>query len=173
MEEWKVSIFSENEDFVKSLKVLNSERVEDCVEEFISLSVQVCTKEDKKMVGKSSRRDILRHILDRVAFYPLNPNVMKEELKRLGLNRQLSEELAGAWALKAKKVVAAKKALKGDLDHVQFEILRDISADDESVDIQLQLTDNRKVFLNFSPDQLYGFYEQLEVIQSNIDIICK
>lgn len=169
----KLAIFNETDEFLRSLATLNSDSFEKCVEDFTLLTEQMCTKELELKAEMPSRRSTLLHILNKVAFYPLNPTVMQEELIRLGLNTRLSEDLAGVWAETAKKVVASKKMIKGDLDQVQFEILHDVTANEESVDVQLLLSDNRNVLVNFSPDQLYAFYEQLEIIQNNIDRICK
>jgi len=77
MEEQKlITIFSENDEFIKSLHDLNSEKLEECMKEFKSL-IEVCVSGEEKDVVKSPRRDTLSHILNKVAFYPLNPDVMQ------------------------------------------------------------------------------------------------
>jgi hypothetical protein len=173
-----VEIFNETPDFLSALKSLNLEDEKECIEEFKSLAIKN-SETSSDLVGNSSnspkhvREEILGKILDRVAFFPLKPSVMQAELARLGLKESLSQGLAGAWADKAKKVVLARRVVKGDLVSVDFEMLLNIKTGEEGVNLQLQLHGGQEILLNFEPDELFAFYEQLEEIQNNIDKICK
>lgn len=92
---------------------------------------------------------------------------------RLGLKESLSLSLAAIWAENAKKVVAARRKVDSDLEDVHFEALVDIASQEERVNLHLTHHSGQVTVLNFSIEELLGFYKQIEKIQANIDLICK
>jgi len=168
-----VVIFHPTDDFLSSLKSLNMEDEKECVEDFKSIAIRTSKQDDCPSRQSLARQKILGTILDRVAFFPLKPAVMQDELVRHGLNESLAQGLASAWAEMAKKVVLARRMIKGDLLGVEFETLCNVSSGEESINVQLNISDNKKVLLTFKPEELFAFYEHLEEIQNNIDKICK
>lgn len=173
-----VKIFNETPDFLTAIKQLNDEDEETCACEFRKLALNMaehglnmsklhCNQVD----GKYGL--VYGVILDRVAYFPLKPVVMQEELVRLGLNETLSQRLAGIWADNAKRIVLARKKVETDLKEVEFEVLKNLQSEEETVNLHLTHSDGHKTVLNFKIGQLFAFYKQIEDIQSNIDLICK
>jgi len=92
---------------------------------------------------------------------------------RLGLKESHSQLLAAIWAENAKKVVAGRRKVDSDLEDVHFEALVDVGSQEEHVNLHLTHHSGQITVLNFSIEELLGFYNQIEKIQANIDLICK
>jgi len=91
---------------------------------------------------------------------------------RLGLKESHSQCLARIWAENAKKVVAARRKVKSDLEDVHYEVLVDTDSQEEHVNLYLTYN-GQTTILNFNVEELVGFYKQIEKIQASIDLICK
>lgn len=171
-----VKIFDETPDFLGAIRDLNQED-EDKVASAFRKAVEECLAGSDLNCSlnenKCSVSGIYGVVLDRVAFFPLKPAVMQEELVRLGLKESLSLSLAAIWAENAKKVVAARRKVDSDLEDVHFEALVDIASQEERVNLHLTHHSGQVTVLNFSIEELLGFYKQIEKIQANIDLICK
>lgn len=169
-----VKIFDETPDFLIAIRDLNEEDEGKCASEFrkvvedsLNVSKLYCNQVD----GKNGF--VYGAILDRVAFFPLKPAVMQEELVRLGLKESLSHSLAAIWAENAKRVVLARKKVESDLEGVDYEVLVDIGSQEEHVNLHLTHHNGQTAILNFTVEDLFAFYKQIENIQANIDLICK
>jgi len=174
------NIFPETPDFITSLKQLNGEEEKVCVELFYSLAEKMLvSKSGKESAELSSmnfkkHEDILNSILERVAFFPLKPNVMQAELTRLGLSASHSSALASAWASIAKTLVLGRRRVDTNVEGIHYQVLRRLPQDQESVLFHIQLEGApSNVKLRFEPDELFQFYEQLQQIQDGIDRICQ
>ena len=92
---------------------------------------------------------------------------------RLGLKESHSQSLARIWAENAKKVVAARRKVKSDLEDVHYEVLVDTASQEEHVNLHLIHRNGQTTILNYNVEELVGFYKQIEKIQASIDLICK
>ena len=63
--------------------------------------------------------------------------VLQEELVRLGVRQPLAVRVAAVWAETAKSVVTAHKRVAGDVGGMEWELARDISTGDETVQLSL------------------------------------
>lgn len=169
-----VKIFEETQDFLTAIRELNGEEDEKCANEFRKV-VEDGLNNSKLRCNLVDGKDgyVYGAILDRVAFFPLKPAVMQEELVRLGLKETLSQRLAEIWAENAKKVVMSRRKVESDLEGVDYEVLMDIGTQEENVNVHLTHHDGQTAVLNFDVEELFAFYKQIEKIQANIDLICK
>lgn len=173
-----MKIFDETPDFLTAIRELNDEDEDKSASEFRKIALEMA--EDglnipqvycNQVAGKNGF--VYGAILDRVAFFPLKPVVMQEELVRLGMKESLSQNLAAIWAENAKKIVLARRKVVSDLKGIDFEVLRNIASEEENVNLHLTHHDGRTTVLNFEVEELFAFYKQIESIQNSIDLICK
>lgn len=167
-----VKIFDETPNFLTALRELNVKDEEACAHEFRTV-IQDCLNSRPSGQCSGNYSYVYGAILDRVAFFPLKPAVMQEELVRLGLNQPLSDTLAEVWALNAKDVVLSRKKVVSDVKAVDFEVLIDLKSKAENVNIHISDYSDRALVLNFNVEELLTFYKQIEDIQASIDQICK
>jgi len=67
----------------------------------------------------------------------------------------------------------SRRKIDGEFQGAEFEALCNIKTGEEMINLQLQNADGTKVLIDFTPETLFEFYEQLELVQNNIDKICK
>ena len=170
-----VSLFDDLPDTVRMFEALNQQEDAECTRAFNRLAQRMShpTSDQEKETDPDLVQSTLKLILDRVAFFPAKPSLLQQELSRLGVRASLSESLSQVWAQTAKKIVAAKKKVSTDLKRIEFEVLREVWSQDQSVNLYLHDQLDRLTLLTFTPQQLFSFYQKLEDIQSSIDSICK
>ena len=108
-----------------------------------------------------------------MAFFPAKPALLREELLRLGLRPSLAQRLSDVWAETAKKIVAERKKVSSDLRRINFEVVREVKTEEQTVNLYLHDQLDRVTLLAFTPQQLFAFYTKLESVQTSIDSICK
>jgi len=89
------------------------------------------------------------------------------------MRESLSHSLAAVWAENAKKVVLARRKVLSNLIGVEYEVVRNISTEEENINLHFNFPDGSNTVINFHVEELFAFYKQLENIQTNIDLICK
>ena len=99
--------------------------------------------------------------------------VLQEELVRLGVRQPLAVRVAAVWAETAKSVVTAHKRVAGEVGGMEWELARDISTGDETVQLSLSQTNSQTILLTFTPIQLMELFLKLETCQKAVDGICK
>jgi len=160
-----VNIFDETPDFLNAIKVLNDEDEKQCACDFSELALKM--SEDGLNIS-ANEGDVYGAILDRVAFFPLKPVVMQEELVRLGMRESLSRIFAAVWAENAKKVVLARRKVLSDLSGVEYEVVRNIATEEENVNLHLNYQDGLNTVINFNVEELFAFYKQLEIFRPTL-----
>jgi len=150
--------------FLSDLRALNNDDPKVVAEEFRALAQ-----------GMEKGREVLQIIVDCVAFYPLKPTVMEEELCRIGLTPSLSSLLSKAWAELARMVVGSRKKLLPSHNVIEHQVMKRLPGAEESVILNIDEGGEagRKLTLRLEPDQLFKLFEELEEVQGNIDKICQ
>jgi len=170
----EVKLFEEHPDVVAMFDSLNQQDEDECVQAFRKLVERMSLPNSGKEEANSDSTDgICRMILDRVAFFPAKPALLQQELIRLNVRASLAESLSGVWAQTAKKIVAEKKKVSSDLRRIDYEVVRDVKTEEQTVNLYLHDQLDRITPLSFTPQQLFSFYQKLENIQTSIDSICK
>ena len=170
-----VSLFGDQPETVSLFEVLNQEEEAKCTQAFRELAQRMSdpNSEPEEEPDSGSVQSIFKLILDRVAFFPAKPSLLQQELSRLGVRNSLSESLSQVWAENAKKIVAEKKKVSSDLKRIDYEVVKEVVSQDETVNLYLHDQLDRLTLLTFTPQQLFSFYHELENIQTSIDSICK
>ena len=167
-------MFEDLPDVVSMLESLNQ------LEE--NQAVTAFSKVAEKMSGPNSWKSdpdsdvtesTCRTILERVAFFPAKPSLLREELLRLGLRPSLGQRLSDVWAETAKKIVGERKKVSSDLRRINFEVVREVKTEEQTVNLYLHDQLDRLTLLSFTPQQLFSFYTKLESVQTSIASICK
>ncbi|XP_031564733.1 COMM domain-containing protein 10-like isoform X2 [Actinia tenebrosa] len=92
-------------------------------------------------------------ILEQAAYHNAKPAVLQQQLQNIGLNDDKLEAMN--WRLNLQMAQASKAKLK--LPNALFEF--HLSSGEEK----------EKIHIEFSHEELYAFYNQLETIQSQLD----
>jgi len=161
----EVKLFEDQPDVVRMFEFLNQQDESLCVQAFRRLA--------ERMSDPDLTHSIFTMILDRVAFFPAKPALLQQELLGLGVRASLAEKLSQVWAATARKIVAEKKKVQTDLTRIDFEVVREVKTQGQTVNLYLHDQLDRITLLSFTPQQLFSFYQKLESIQTSIDSICK
>ena len=167
-----MKLFEDNSDFPDFIKHFNETEEDKCVQIFEEVAKSM--SENLSPCGKpGSTESICERILNQVAFYPAKPSLLQEELVRLGLKATLSTKFSAIWAHHAKKIVVAKRRVGSDLGKVNFELVRDVKSQDQSINLYLTSVSKETTCIKFTPSEMFEFYDKLESIQTSVDSICK
>lgn len=168
------SIFPSTPAFLSQLQELEREG-EACLPTFVSLAKRMemaAGGKDQQPRPAVRNEEVLTTILERVAFYPLKPSVMQEELVRLGLSAALAASLSLAWASLAKSLVTARRRVDCSLGRLQTRLVSRVPGGGQEISLALAL-EGGDLALRLTPKQLFGLYETLEQVQAAIDAICQ
>ena len=167
-------MFEDQSDVVNMLESLNQQEENQAVTAFREVAEKMSDSNSWPNYQDSDvTESACRTILERVAFFPAKPVLLREELLRLGLRPSLGQRLSDVWAETAKKIVAARKKVSSDLRRINFEVVREVKTEEQTVNLYLQDQFDRVTLLSFTPQQLFSFYTKLESVQTSIDSICK
>ena len=167
-------MFEDQSDVVNMLESLNQQEENQAVTAFREVAEKMSDSNSWPNYQDSDvTESACRTILERVAFFPAKPALLREELLRLGLRPSLGQRLSDVWAETAKKIVAARKKVSSDLRRINFEVVREVKTEEQTVNLYLQDQFDRVTLLSFTPQQLFSFYTKLESVQTSIDSICK
>ena len=170
----EVKLFEDQPDVVNMLESLNQQEENHAVTAFREVAEKMSDSNSWPNYQDSDvTESACRTILERVAFFPAKPALLREELLRLGLRPSLGQRLSDVWAETAKKIVAARKKVSSDLRRINFEVVREVKTEEQTVNLYLQDQFDRVTLLSFTPQQLFSFYTKLESVQTSIDSICK
>ena len=170
----EVKLFEDQSDVVNMLESLNQQEENQAVTAFREVAEKMSDSNSWPNYQDSDvTESACRTILERVAFFPAKPVLLREELLRLGLRPSLGQRLSDVWAETAKKIVAARKKVSSDLRRINFEVVREVKTEEQTVNLYLQDQFDRVTLLSFTPQQLFSFYTKLESVQTSIDSICK
>ena len=169
----EVKLFEDRPDVVSMLESLNQHEENQAVMTFRKVAEKMSDSSSGKSLESDVSESTCRTILERVAFFPAKPALLREEMVRLGLRPNLAQGLSDVWAETAKKIVAERKKVSSDLQRINFEVVRDVKTEEQTVNLYLHDQLDRVTFLSFTPQQLFSFYTKLESVQTSIDSICK
>ena len=170
----EVKLFEDQSDVVNMLESLNQQEENQAVTAFREVAEKMSDSNSWPNYQDSDvTESACRTILERVAFFPAKPALLREELLRLGLRPSLGQRLSDVWAETAKKIVAGGKKVSSDLRRINFEVVREVKTEEQTVNLYLQDQFDRVTLLSFTPQQLFSFYTKLESVQTSIDSICK
>lgn len=169
------SIFPPTAAFLAQLQELELEG-EACLPSFVTLAKRMeraAGGKDQQPCPAVRHEEVLTTILERVAFYPLKPSVMQEELARLGLSASLATSLSLAWGGLAKSLVTARRKVDCNMVGLQARVVSRVPGGGQEVSLALVLEGGGALALRLTPQQLFGLYETLEQVQAAIDAICQ
>lgn len=170
----EVQLFEDRPEVVTMLESLNQQEENQAISTFRKVAEKMSDSSSGKTELESDvSESTCRTILERVAFFPAKPALLREEMVRLGLRPSLAQGLSDVWAETAKKIVAERKKVSSDLQRINFEVVRDVKTEEQTVNLYLHDQLDRVTFLSFTPQQLFSFYTKLESVQTSIDSICK
>lgn len=176
------NIFPPTQQFRDSLKKLNGLDEKVCLDLFVDLAKRMTEEEQISSVKGTSgssvsnqveHEETLKIVLERVAHFPVKPSVMEAELTQLGVSPSLGRGLANIWASVAKPLVQHRRRVITNFKGIHCQVLRDIPSGQERVKMQLNIEQQTDLKLSFKPEQLFDFYQELELIQANLDRICQ
>ena len=154
--------------------ILNKTADNVCIEVFrvtaMSMAGEPTSSEQSELMELS---DSCVKVLDRVYYLPVKPADMKQELVRIGVRENLCETLSAIWSEYSKRIVTEKRKLPSELINVGFEVARDVVSQKQTVNLYMDDIFGNKTSLNFTPDELFQFYDHLERLQTSVDSICK
>ena len=170
----EVKLFEDQPDVVNMLESLNQQEDNQVVTAFRKVAENMSASNSRNCdLDSDVTESACRTILERVAFFPAKPALLREELLRLALRPSLAQRLSDVWAETAKKIVAERKKVSSDLRRINFEVVREVKTEEQTVNLYLHDELDRVTLLTFTPQQLFAFYTKLESVQTYIDSICK
>ena len=170
----EVKLFEDQPDVVNMLESLNQQEDNQVVTAFRKVAENMSASNSRNCdLDSDVTESACRTILERVAFFPAKPALLREELLRLALRPSLAQRLSDVWAETAKKIVAERKKVSSDLRRINFEVVREVKTEEQTVNLYLHDELDRVTLLTFTPQQLFAFYTKLESVQTSIDSICK
>ena len=170
----EVKLFEDQPEVVSMLESLNQQEENQAVTAFRKVAEKMSDSNSGTWdLDSDVTEATCRTILERVAFFPAKPALLREELLRLGLRPSLGQRLSDVWAETAKKIVAERKKVSSDLRRINFEVVREVKTEEQTVNLYLHDQSDRVTLLTFTPQQLFAFYTKLESVQTSIDSICK
>ena len=170
----EVKLFEDQPDVVNMLESLNQQEDNQAVTAFRKVAENMSASNSRNCdLDSDVTESACRTILERVAFFPAKPALLREELLRLALRPSLAQRLSDVWAETAKKIVAERKKVSSDLRRINFEVVREVKTEEQTVNLYLHDELDRVTLLTFTPQQLFAFYTKLESVQTSIDSICK
>ena len=170
----EVKLFEDQPEVVNMLESLNQQEENQAVTAFRKVAEKMSDSNSGTWdLDSDVTETTCRMILERVAFFPAKPALLREELLRLALRPSLAQRLSDVWAETAKKIVAERKKVSSDLRRINFEVVREVKTEEQTVNLYLHDQSDRVTLLTFTPQQLFAFYTKLESVQTSIDSICK
>lgn len=129
--------------------------------------------------------DILEFIYLQAAYELIKPNVLYANLENISMSEEKSVAISELWKESGKEIVdrirETKSLFANRLVDIKWRLNLNVATDSSSKQknpmalFEFKLESNQskedKVQIEFSKDQLYSFYEQLEVMQKQIDAL--
>lgn len=148
---------------------------EECSKLEISLSVD---QEQLRLILQT-----LTFIFQQAAYHVAKPAVLSQQLQQIEINEEKVSTIVQAWVNNAKNVVEKlkKKTIASkQLSDVNWELRLELAQSSLSklktpvglVELTLESQNEpEKLLMEFSHQELYSFYNKLEVIQSQLDAL--
>ncbi|XP_054714281.1 COMM domain-containing protein 10-like [Uloborus diversus] len=125
----------------------------------------------------------LTFIFQQAAYHTAKPSVLTQQLQQIDINEEKTSSIVQTWVIHAKSITEKLKKTSlasKQLTDVNWEIHLQLAQSSVSklktpvglIELNLKSDEeNEKLAMEFSHEELYAFYDQLETIQSQLDAL--